>query len=70
MDTNFLFACGLAIAVNSLILYVVIAAATRSSKRADYEWAQLEILIKMARVQGVSEEEIKHTLKQINPFIK
>ena len=66
MDINFLFAVAMAILINSLILYLVIAAATRSSRRTNYEWAQLEMLIKIARAQGVSEDEIQHTLKQIN----
>ena len=44
---------------NGLILYVIINAATRATTRAKYEWAQLELLGKMAKAQGVPEEEIK-----------
>jgi hypothetical protein len=44
------------------VLHLIISGATRSKKRALYEWAQMELLDKIARVQGVPEEEIKGLL--------
>lgn len=43
------------------ILFLIIAAATRSKKRALYDWAQLELLAKIAKAQGVPQEEIDAT---------
>jgi chromosome segregation and condensation protein ScpB len=60
MDSNSLLLIGtVAVIVNALILYIIISAATRAGKRAQYEWAQMELLAKIARAQGVSEEEIR-----------
>jgi hypothetical protein len=60
MDNNeLLFIAVAALIFNALILYVVISAATKASKRARYEWAQMELLAKIARAQGVPEAEIK-----------
>ena len=52
-----------AIVINSAILYLIIAAASRSTLRAKYEWAQLEMLIKIAKAHGVPEEEISGTMR-------
>lgn len=46
-----------------IILYLVISWATKADKRAKYEWAQLELIAKMARVQGVPQDEIESTFK-------
>ena len=43
------------------VLYLVVAAATRSKKRALYDWAQLELLAKIAKAQGVPQDEIDST---------
>jgi len=58
-NNNLLLVAGAALVFNALILYVVIAAATKASKRARYEWAQMELLAKIARAQGVPEAEIR-----------
>lgn len=50
---------------NLVILYLIIAAATQSKKRALYAWAQLELLAKIARAQGVPEDEIRATFDAI-----
>lgn len=44
--------------INCLVLYFIISSATNADKRAKYDWAQMELLAKIARVQGVPEEEI------------
>lgn len=60
MDSNFFLIVGvIALIVNSLVLYIIISAATQASKRAKYDWAQMELLAKIARAQGVPESEIK-----------
>lgn len=58
-----LFAFAGALLVNSLILYVIISSATRAEKRAKYEWAQLQLLAKIAMIQGVKQEEITEVFK-------
>lgn len=57
-------AAGAVVLVNSLVLYVVIGAATKASRRANYEWAQMELLAKIARAQGVPEQEIRGIIGQ------
>lgn len=60
MDNNtFLIIGAVALIANALILYIIIAAATQANKRAMYGWAQMELLAKIARAQGVPEDEIK-----------
>jgi hypothetical protein len=46
-----------------VILYLIINAATKANLRARYEWTQLELIAKMARVQGVPQDEIESTFK-------
>lgn len=58
-----LAACGIA---NLLIMYLIINAATKANQRAKYEWAQMELLGKIARAQGVAEHEIQSTLDAVN----
>jgi hypothetical protein len=55
---------GCAIA-NLLIMYLVINAATKASLRAKYDWAQMELLAKIARAQGVPDDEVQATLDAI-----
>jgi hypothetical protein len=66
MDQNLLLLVSGAIILNCIILYLVISFATKADRRARYEWAQLELLSKIARAQGVPEEEIVATFKAIN----
>jgi hypothetical protein len=64
MDSNnFLFAIGLGSAFNLLLLYLIIGAATKAHKRALYEWAQLDLLSKIAKAQGVPDEDISATFE-------
>ena len=49
----------IAVVMQSVILYLVINFATKADKRALYEWAQLELLAKIAKAQGVPEDEIQ-----------
>lgn len=51
--------------LNALVLYLIINIATKADKRAKYEWAQMELLAKIARSQGVAEDEIRATLDAI-----
>lgn len=66
MDQNFIFLGAVGIILNALFLYIVIGSATRASQRAKYDWAQLELLAKIARAQGVPEDQIQETFKAIN----
>jgi len=65
MNQDLIFFYMVGAAVSAGVLYLIIAGATRSKQRALYEWAQLELLAKIARAQGVPEEEIKVTFKAI-----
>ena len=51
--------------LNSLVLFLIVNVATKADKRAKYEWAQMELLGKIARAQGVAEHEIKATFEAI-----
>ena len=55
----------IALVVQAVVLFIVINLATKADKRAKYEWAQMELLAKIARAQGVREEEIKATFDAI-----
>jgi hypothetical protein len=66
-DSDLVFPAVIGLILSVAVLYWVIANATRASARTDYEWAQLEFLAKIARTQGVPEQEIQDTFKAINP---
>jgi len=51
--------------LNALVLFLIINVATKADKRAKYEWAQMELLGKIAKAQGVPEAEIKATFEAI-----
>jgi hypothetical protein len=51
--------------VQSVVLYIVISIATKAEKRAGYAWAQLELIAKIAKAQGVPQEEITATFDAI-----
>jgi len=70
MDSSLVIVALAGIAINAVILYLVISAATKASERAKYEWVQMELLAKIAKAQGVPEHEIKETFKEINPFAR
>jgi len=65
MEQGTLFFLVAAAIANLLILYLIINTATKASLRAKYEWAQVELLAKIARIQGVPEEEIRATMESI-----
>jgi len=65
-DSDFVFPVVVGLILSVAILYWIIANSTRSSTRTDYEWAQLELLAKIARAQGVPEQEIQDTFKAIH----
>ncbi len=46
-----------------VVLYLIINYATKADKRARYEWTQLELIAKMACLQGVPQSEIDDTFK-------
>jgi hypothetical protein len=58
-SNQMIIAAIIAVIVQSVILYLVINFATKTDKRALYEWAQLELLAKIAKTQGVPENEIQ-----------
>ena len=65
MDQGTLFMLAGAGIANLLIMYLIINAATKATIRTKYEWAQLDLLAKIARAQGVPEEEIAATFEAI-----
>jgi alkylhydroperoxidase/carboxymuconolactone decarboxylase family protein YurZ len=65
-DKQFVAIAILAAAINFSILYILIAAATKSKKRALYDSAQTELLVKIARQQGVPEKEIEEVMIHVN----
>ena len=64
IDSSIVFTSIIALLINALILYIVIAAATQSRKRALYDGPSLELLAKIAEAQGVSQEEIADTFNR------
>ena len=65
MEQGTLFILAACAIANLLILYIIINAATKANLRAKYEWAQMDLLAKIARAQGVAEEEIQATVDTI-----
>jgi predicted solute-binding protein len=62
MDSSEIFAYAVAaVVINALILYVVINAATKATRRAKYEGATQELLGRIAKQLGVPEEDVKRT---------
>lgn len=59
-------AVGLAFLFNAVVLYLIIAGATKSKKREQYAWGQLQLLAKIARAQGVPVEEIEEVFKVVD----
>jgi hypothetical protein len=51
---------------NLLIMYLIINAATKATVRSKYEWGQLQLLAKIARAQGVPEEEIANVFEVVD----
>jgi hypothetical protein len=64
IDSSIVFVAIVALLMNALILYIVIAAATQSRKRALYDWASLDLLAKIAKAQGVPQEEVADTFRR------
>ncbi len=65
LDQNELFfALAFAGVFHSLVLYVIISYATRADKRAKYDFAQMDLLGKIAKQQGVPDEEIQKTYRE------
>jgi hypothetical protein len=52
---------GFAGLIQCAVLYLVINFATKADRRAKYEWAQMDLLGKIALRQGVSAGEITKT---------
>ena len=50
--------------ISCLFLYAIIRDATKASKRAKLEAGILEMLARIAKQQGVPEEDIKRTLNK------
>lgn len=59
LSDQMIIAGGVAFIVQAVVLYLVINFATKADRRAKYEWVQMDLLIKIAKIQGVSEEEIQ-----------
>jgi chromosome segregation and condensation protein ScpB len=65
MEQGTLFLLTAAAIANLLILYLIINAATKATLRAKYDRAQMELLAKIARAQGVPMDEVQETLDKI-----
>jgi hypothetical protein len=63
IDSSFYLILGFAGVIQCVVLYLVINIATKADKRAKYEWAQMDLLGKIALRQGVPSEEITKTYK-------
>lgn len=60
MESSEIFAYAVAaVVVNAIILYVVINAATKATRRAKYEGATQELLARIAKQLGVPPEEVE-----------
>ena len=59
----FVLAIGIA---NLVIFFLIIQAATKAKQRAKYEWAQMELLKRMAKLQGVPEADIETIMTVVN----
>lgn len=62
MSENLLFFTVVALVIHSVILYLIISTATKSDRRAKYDWAQTQFLAHIAKQNGMPEEEIKKIL--------
>ena len=65
MESNFFMMIVIAIIVQALILYVVIATAVRTKQRTNMDWARMKLLEKIALRQGVPEDEVKIIMNQV-----
>ena len=64
MDSStILFIGAIGFFLNCLVLFFIIKGATQADKRALYEWAQVDLLCKIAKAQGVPDEEIAKTIR-------
>jgi hypothetical protein len=54
-----------ALALQSLILFVVINMATKADKRAKYGWAQTQFLAFLAKEKGMSEQEVNEIMDKL-----
>lgn len=51
--------------VNCLVLYLIISSATNTERRSRYDLAAVLFLAKIARAQGVPEDQIKEVLSNV-----
>lgn len=65
MNNDILLLAALGMLINAVILYIIIASATRAKQRGLYDWAQMELLAKIARAQGVPEEEVNSVIEMV-----
>lgn len=65
MESNLLIIIVIAIIVQALVLYIVIATAVRTKQRTNMDWARMKLLEKIALRQGVPKEEIRQIMNQI-----
>lgn len=54
-----------ALALQSLILFVVINMATKADKRAKYDRAQTQFLAFLAKEKGMSEQEVNEIMDKL-----
>lgn len=66
LDSGMLFFMAAVAIGNLVIFYLIIQAATKSKQRAKYEWAQMELLKKIAKIQGVSDAEVETIMTVVN----
>lgn len=58
MEQNVLLTAAFGLVVNALIIYIVIQSATKATKRFNMQIATFHMLAKIAKAQGVPQNEI------------
>lgn len=59
MTSDMLFMLGVVELINLAILFIIIQSATKANLRAKYEYAQMELLARIATAQGVPAKELE-----------
>lgn len=69
-NTQLLLIAFIAEVINCLILYFIINSATNAKNRSKYDPAAVKFLAKIARAQGVPEEQIQEVLSNVPDILK
>ena len=66
LDSGSLFFVAAIGIANLVIFFLIIQSATKAKQRAKSEWAQMELLRRMAKLQGVPEADIETIMTAVN----